>query len=184
VTPGRPPLWIGAAHPKARARAVRRPRRLPGGAAGGVGAGRIPVQVVRRGSGAAGRGTAAARGDARDLVGDSAADAIKRHQPFIDEVYPRQYKPERIGLSYVDKTTKERKPLTSDNPYFMSEEFMQDRWLLGTPAEIAKKLIEWQKRLGMDHLIFTPRPPGMPLKQAVDELTAIAREVLPAVKAI
>ena len=24
VKPGRPPLWIGAAHPKARARAVRR----------------------------------------------------------------------------------------------------------------------------------------------------------------
>ena len=112
------------------------------------------------------------------LVGDSAADAMKRHQPYIDEVYRVQYKPERVGLTYFDKATRERKPLTSDNPYFMSEEFMRERWFLGTPADIAKKIVEWQPRLRMDHLIFTPRPPGMPLKQAVDELEAIAKGVL------
>ncbi len=116
------------------------------------------------------------------LVGDSAADAMKRHQPYIDEVYRVQYKPERVGLSYFDKATGTRKPLTSDNPYFMSEEFMQERWFLGTPADIAKKIMEWQPRLGMDHLIFTPRPPGMPLKQAVDELEAIAKGVMPTVR--
>ena len=32
----------------------------------------------------------------------------------------------------------------------------------------------------MDHLIFTPRPPGMPLRQAVDEIEVIARAVMPA----
>src|SRR4029079_1732334 len=117
------------------------------------------------------------------LVGDSAGDAIKRHQPFIDEVYRVQYKPERIGLSYFDKETKERKPLTSDNPYFMSVDFMQERWLLGTPEEIAAKIAKWQPRLGMDHLIFTPRPPGMSLRQAVGELEAIAKGVMPAIPA-
>ena len=91
---------------------------------------------------------------------------------------------ERIGLTYVDKATGERKPLTSDNPYFMSEEFMQERWLLGTPAEIAAKLVKWQPRLKMDHLIFTPRPPGMSLRQAVDEVAAIAKDVLPVLRAI
>jgi len=54
------------------------------------------------------------------------------------------------------------------------------RWLLGTPADIVGKLKEWQPRLKMDHLIFTPRPPGMSLRQAVDELTVIARDVVPA----
>jgi len=116
------------------------------------------------------------------LVGDSAADAIKRHQPFIDEVYRVQYKPERVGLSYIDKVTGERKPLTSDNPYFMSEEFMQERWLLGTPQDIAAKIAQWQPRLGMDHLIFTPRPPGMSLRQAIDELETIAKGVMPALR--
>jgi alkanesulfonate monooxygenase SsuD/methylene tetrahydromethanopterin reductase-like flavin-dependent oxidoreductase (luciferase family) len=178
VKPGRPPLWIGAAHPKARARAVRRCAgflvaplaewslvehqfKSFDAEAAQQGAGRLPRAVMRE-----------------ILVGSSAADAIKRHQPFIDEVYRVQYKPERIGLSYVDKASGERKPLTSDDPYFLSEEFMQDRWLLGTPEEIAAKIARWQPRLGMDHLIFTPRPPGMPLKQAVDELELIAKGVM------
>jgi len=181
VKPGRPPLWIGAAHPKARARAVRHRAGFIVAPLAEWGlvehqlktfdqeaelqkAGRLPRAIMRE-----------------ILVGDSAADAMNRHQPFIDEVYRVQYKPERVGLTYVDKTTRERKPLTSDNPYFMSEEFMQERWLLGTPADIATKLKQWQPRLGMDHLIFTPRPPGMPLRQAVDELTAIAKEVVPQV---
>jgi alkanesulfonate monooxygenase SsuD/methylene tetrahydromethanopterin reductase-like flavin-dependent oxidoreductase (luciferase family) len=100
---------------------------------------------------------------------------MKRHQPYIDEVYRVQYKPERVGLSYVDKVSGERKPLTSDNPYFMSEEFMQERWFLGTPQDIAAKIAQWQPRLAVDHIIFQPRPPGMPLRQAIDELEAIAK---------
>ena len=72
--------------------------------------------------------------------------------------------PMKATMLVVDKATGERKPLTSDNPYFMSEEFMQERWLLGTPAEIAARIAHWQPRLGMDHLIFTPRPPGMGLQ--------------------
>lgn len=184
VKPGRLPLWIGAAHPKARARAVRHRAgflvaplaelRLVeyqfksfDAEAEREKAGRLPRAVMRE-----------------ILVGDSAADAIRRHQPFIDEVYRVQYKPERIGLTYVDKATGERKPLTSDNPHFMSEEFLQERWLLGTPADIVKKLKEWQPRLKMDQLIFTPRPPGMSLRQAVDELTVIAKNVLPALRVI
>jgi len=178
VRPGTPPLWIGAAHPKARSRAVRRragflvaPLAELGLAAHQMksfdeeaarqGAGRLPRALMRE-----------------ILMGDSAADAMKRHQPFIDEVYRVQYKPERVGLSYVDKATGERKPLTSDNPYFMSEEFMQERWFLGTPDEIAKKITAWQARLDVDHIIFQPRPPGMPLRQAVDEIAAIAKALI------
>lgn len=183
VRPGTPPLWIGAAHPKARARAVRRRAgflvaplaefglveyqfRSFDEEAARQGASRLPRAVMRE-----------------ILVGESPADAIRRHQPFLDEVYRVQYKPERIGLSYIDKATRERKPLSSDNPYFLSEEFMQERWFLGTPDAIAAKITEWQARLNVDHLIFTPRPPGMPLRQAVDEIEAIAKAVLPGAQA-
>lgn len=178
VKPGRAPLWIGAAHPKARARAVRRragflvaplaelalvERQFKSfdEEAARQEAGRLPRAVMRE-----------------ILVGESPADAIRRHQPFIDEVYRVQYKPERIGLSYVDKVTGERRPLTSDDPYFMSEAFMQERWLLGTPEEIAAKIVYWQPRLALDHIIFTPRPPGMSLRQAVDEIELIAKGVV------
>jgi alkanesulfonate monooxygenase SsuD/methylene tetrahydromethanopterin reductase-like flavin-dependent oxidoreductase (luciferase family) len=181
VKPGRLPLWIGAAAPKARARAVRhragllvaplielehlvRQIRSFDEEVARQDAGRLPHALMRE-----------------ILVGDSAADAMHRHKPFIDHVYRVQYAPERVGLSYVDPASGERKPLTGDNPYYLSEAFMQERWLLGTPAEIAAKIVKWQPRLDLDHLIFTPRPPGMSLKQAVGELETIAKEVIPAV---
>lgn len=181
VKPGRLPLWIGAAAPKARARAVKH-------RAGFLVAPLIELEhlvrqlqsfdaeVERQGAGPLPRALMR-----EIMVGDSAADAMKRHQPFIDEVYRVQYKPERVGLSYVDRATGERRPLTSDNPYFLSEEFMQERWLLGTPQDIAAKIVAWQPRLDVDHIIFQPRPPGMALSQAVDELEAIAKDVMPAV---
>jgi len=181
VKPGHLPLWIGAAAPKARARAVKH-------RAGFLVAPLIELEhlvrqlrsfdeeVARQNAGPLPRALMR-----EILVGDSVADAMKRHQPFIDHVYRVQYAPERVGLSHVDRATGERKPLTSDNPYFMSEDFMQERWLLGTPADIAKKIIDWQPRLQVDHIIFQPRPPGMSLRQAVDELEAIATGIIPVV---
>ncbi|HEY6980543.1 LLM class flavin-dependent oxidoreductase [Reyranella sp.] len=182
VTPGRLPLWIGAAAPKARARAVKH-------RAGFLVAPLIELEhlvrqlrsfdeeVARQNAGPLPRALM------REIfVGDSPADAIRRRQRFIDEVYRVQYKPERVGLSYTDRVTGERRPLTSDNAYFMSEGFMQDRWFLGTPADIAGKIVDWQPRLDVDHIIFQPRPPGMSLRQAVGELEVIAKEVIPVVK--
>ncbi|MGE5151829.1 MAG: LLM class flavin-dependent oxidoreductase, partial [Rhodospirillaceae bacterium] len=103
VKPGRTPLWIGAAHPKARARAVSR-------RAGFLVAplaewGLVEYQFKSLDYEAAKQGAVRLpRAVMREfLVGDSVADAMNRHQPFIDEVYRVQYKPERIGLTYVDK---------------------------------------------------------------------------------
>ena len=115
------------------------------------------------------------------LVGDSAADAMKRHQPFIDEVYRVQYKPERIGLSlHRQGDRSERKPLTSDHPHFMSEDFMQERWLLGTPEDIAAKLVALAAapRHGPPDL-HAPPARHVAASQAVDEIEAIAKGVIP-----
>jgi alkanesulfonate monooxygenase SsuD/methylene tetrahydromethanopterin reductase-like flavin-dependent oxidoreductase (luciferase family) len=181
VKPGRLPLWIGAAAPKARARAVRH-------RAGLLVAPLIELEHLVRQIQSFDQEVARQKAGCQPhalmremLVGDSAADAMRRHKPFIDHVYRVQYAPERVGLSYVDPQSSERKPLTGDNPYYLSEAFMQERWLLGTPAEIAAKIVKWQPHLELDHLIFTPRPPGMSLKQAVGELETIAKEVIPAV---
>lgn len=182
IVPGKLPLWIGAAAPAARARAVRhragllvaplielghltRQIRSFDEEAARQDAGRLPHALMRE-----------------ILVGDSAADAIRRHQPYLDHVYRVQYAPERTGQTWVDPATGERKPLASDNPHYLSEDFMQARWFLGTPADIATKLAAWLPRLDVDHLIFQARQPGMPLRQAVDNLEAIARGVLPAVR--
>jgi alkanesulfonate monooxygenase SsuD/methylene tetrahydromethanopterin reductase-like flavin-dependent oxidoreductase (luciferase family) len=183
IRPGPLPLWIGAAAPAARARAVRhragllvaplielehlvRQIRSFDDEAQRQNAGRLPHALMRE-----------------ILMGDSAADAIKRHQPYLDHVYRVQYAPERTGQTWIDPATGERKPLTGDNPHYLSEAFMQDRWFLGTPAEVAAKLVAWLPRLALDHLIFQARQPGMSLRHAVSDLEAIAKGVMPAVRA-
>ena len=88
----------------------------------------------------------------------------------------------RTGQTWIDPATGERKPLTSDNPHYLSEEFMQARWFLGTPADIAAKLRAWLPRLDLDHLIFQGRQPGMSLRHAVEDLEALARGVLPVIR--
>jgi len=183
VRPGALPLWIGAAAPKARARAVRYraglivaplfelkllTRQIQSFDEEAVrqNVGPLPHALMRE-----------------VLVGDSAAEAIKRHQPFIDHVYRVQYAPERTGQIFIDPKTGERRPLTRDNPYYLSEAFMQDRWFLGSPADIAAKMIEWLPRAPLEHFIFQARQPGMTLRHAVDSLEGIATGVLPVVRA-
>ena len=117
VKPGRLPLWIGAAAPKARARAVRhgagllvaplielehlvRQIKSFDDEATHQGVGPLPHAVMRE-----------------ILVGDSPTDAIARHQPYLDHVYRVQYAPERTGQTWIDPATGERKPLANDNPY-------------------------------------------------------------------
>jgi len=182
VKPGPLPLWIGAAAPKARVRAVRhragllvaplielehlvRQIRSFDDEVARQDAGRLPHGLMRE-----------------ILVGDSPADAIRRHKASLDHVYRVQYAPDRTGLTRVDPATGERKPVRGDDPYYLSEEFMQERWFLGTPADIAAKIIAWQPRLALDHLICTPRSPGMSLRHAVEDLEAIAKSVIPAVR--
>ncbi|MBV8188249.1 MAG: LLM class flavin-dependent oxidoreductase [Alphaproteobacteria bacterium] len=182
LKPGALPLWIGAAAPKARARAVRhragllvaplielehlaRQIRSYDEEAERQNAGPLPHALMRE-----------------VLLGDSAADAVKRHQPYLDHVYRVQYAPERTGQTYVDPATGERKPLTGDNPLYLSEAFMQARWFLGTPAEVAAKMLDWLPRFELQHLIFQARQPGMSLRQAVDSLEAFAKGVMPMVR--
>lgn len=183
LTPGPLPLWIGAAAPKARARAVRhraglivaplielrhlgRQIRSFDEEAERQNAGTLPHALMRE-----------------VLVGDSPADAIKRHQAGLDLVYRVQYAPERTGQTHIDTATGERRPMTNDDPHYLSEAFMQDRWFLGAPGDIAAKLIDWLPRMRLEHFIFQGRQPGQSLRHAVDSLEAIAREVLPTVRA-
>ena len=121
ITPGPLPLWVGAAAPKARERAVRY-------RAGLIVAPLIELQHLSRQiksfDDEATRQEAGALPHAlmrEILVGDSASDAMKRHQPFIDQVYRVQYAPERTGQTYVDPATGERKPLTGDNPLYLPQ---------------------------------------------------------------
>ncbi|MEC9345795.1 MAG: LLM class flavin-dependent oxidoreductase [Pseudomonadota bacterium] len=178
VVPGPAPLWIGAAAPVSRARAVRN------------GAGLIIAPLVELGHAARQFGAfdmeSAAQGKGRlphalmreVLLGDGVADAMARQQASLDLIYRQQYAPERTGLTVLDRETGERRAVTSDDPDYLSEGFVSSRWFAGTPDTVRAGIAEWAPKLGLDRLVWQPKPPGMPLRQAIDDLEIMAREVI------
>ena len=182
VKPGRPPLWFGAAAPPSRARAVRfgaglmiaplinlehcaRQIEAFDRAASEGGGGALPHAVMRE-----------------ILVDESAEAAIAYHRPYLDFVYRVQYAPERTGITWHNPATGTRELLKGDNPYYMSPEFLHDHWFIGTAAEVADKIVAWQRRARLKHLIFQPKQPGMPLKPAIEMMERVAGQVVPLVR--
>ena len=58
-------------------------------------------------------------------------------------------------------------------------ELLEDRFLLGSPAEVADQLNRLHKRLGVNHILASVHWPGMPNSLALDQLHLLAEEVRP-----
>ncbi len=182
IRPGTPPLWLGAAAPASRARAIRFD-------AGLIIAPLIELDHAARQFAdydlnvkAAGKSALPHALMREILIGDSVTEAIDAHKHALDLVYRQQYAPARTGLTRKDPETGERKPLSLDDPYYLSEDFMQARWFVGAPEQIGAKINRWHQRIGLQHLIWQPKPPGLDLKTAVRNLERMAGEIMPHLK--
>jgi alkanesulfonate monooxygenase SsuD/methylene tetrahydromethanopterin reductase-like flavin-dependent oxidoreductase (luciferase family) len=58
-------------------------------------------------------------------------------------------------------------------------ELLEDRFLLGSPAEVADQLNRLNTRLGVNHLVASIHWPGMPNSLALEQLHLLAEEVRP-----
>jgi alkanesulfonate monooxygenase SsuD/methylene tetrahydromethanopterin reductase-like flavin-dependent oxidoreductase (luciferase family) len=54
-----------------------------------------------------------------------------------------------------------------------------DRFLMGSPAEVAEQIDRLQTQLGVNHLVASVHWPGMPNSLALEQLELLAREVRP-----
>lgn len=172
------PLWIGAAAPVSRARAVRH------------GGGLVISPLVETAHAArqfhdfdaeAGRQerTVLPHAILREVfLGDSTTDALARHSATIDLVYREQYAPERTGLTWRDPRTGERRVMTRDDPDYLSSAFVKGRWLVGRPDGMVAEIVEGQEAMKLDRLVWQPKLPGTPLKDAVENLEIMARDVI------
>ena len=185
VPSGRPPLWLGAAAPRSRARAVRR----------GAGLVIAPLTAIDHTA----RQFAAYEADAhaagvtdylphalyREIeVGDSDEEVLDRFEPFLQHVYRVQYAPERTGLTYRDPATGEQRQLRSDDPYYLSREFLDDRWAIGSTERCARLIAGWLDKMRLDRLIFHPKHAGRPLSEAVAAMERITTQLWPRVRAL
>jgi alkanesulfonate monooxygenase SsuD/methylene tetrahydromethanopterin reductase-like flavin-dependent oxidoreductase (luciferase family) len=62
------------------------------------------------------------------------------------------------------------------------EELLNDRFLLGTPAEVAQQMIAQARRFRTDYFCMGVHLPGMPQTLALEQLEMLAKEVFPAVR--
>jgi alkanesulfonate monooxygenase SsuD/methylene tetrahydromethanopterin reductase-like flavin-dependent oxidoreductase (luciferase family) len=102
------------------------------------------------------------------FVAKSRADAIRIAQPYLEE----KYKAYRSWGQ--DKVMPE-----GDNFDHEFNELLEDRFLMGSPAEVADQLNRLNSRLGVNHLVASIHWPGMPNSLALEQLHRLAEDVGP-----
>ena len=63
------------------------------------------------------------------------------------------------------------------------QDLARDRFLLGSPDDVAQEMLRYQSELGVNYLIFRMQWPGMGQEQALRQVELMGREVLPRVRA-
>ena len=63
------------------------------------------------------------------------------------------------------------------------EDLMRDRFFIGSPDEVADQLINFERRLGVNHVVMSMHWPGLDYRHALDSLRLTAAEVMPKVRA-
>ena len=63
------------------------------------------------------------------------------------------------------------------------QDLARDRFLLGSPDEVAQEILRYRDELEVNYLIFRMQWPGMGQEQVLRQLELMGREVIPRVKA-
>jgi alkanesulfonate monooxygenase SsuD/methylene tetrahydromethanopterin reductase-like flavin-dependent oxidoreductase (luciferase family) len=98
-------------------------------------------------------------------------EAIRLAQPFLEVKYK----------TYREWGQDKVMPAGDDFDHGF-DELLEDRFLIGSPAEIAERLIDLRRRFGVNHLVASVHWPGMPNSLALDQMHILAAEVMPAVR--
>ena len=72
-------------------------------------------------------------------------------------------------------------PKGDDNLDLDFDELTKDRFLFGSPDEVAEQIISYEKRLGVTHMVLGMQGVGMPQSQMLDSMHLFAEQVMPKV---
>jgi alkanesulfonate monooxygenase SsuD/methylene tetrahydromethanopterin reductase-like flavin-dependent oxidoreductase (luciferase family) len=99
-------------------------------------------------------------------------EAIRIAGPFLKDMYEAY---EEWGQ---DKVMPE-----GDNDISMRyEELARDRFIVGTPDEVAEEMLRYNRVLGVNHIIMSVQGTGLPQSQVLETLELMATEVFPKVR--
>jgi alkanesulfonate monooxygenase SsuD/methylene tetrahydromethanopterin reductase-like flavin-dependent oxidoreductase (luciferase family) len=99
-------------------------------------------------------------------------EAVRLARPYIEAKYK----------SYHEWGQDKSMAAGDDDLSIPFEELVQDRFLLGSPDQVAEQVIDYNKRLGVNVIIPAFQQVGTPHNQAMDALHIFAEEVMPKVR--
>ncbi len=106
------------------------------------------------------------------FVAASRDEAIRLARPYLEEKYK----------VYHQWGQDKAMPAGDDDLSLDFDELTRDRFLFGSPDEVAEQIIGYNKRLGVNRMILSVHWVGMPHAQVEDTLNLFAEEVMPRVK--
>jgi alkanesulfonate monooxygenase SsuD/methylene tetrahydromethanopterin reductase-like flavin-dependent oxidoreductase (luciferase family) len=130
------------------------------------------IEVYKRALDAAGRPFPAELPMRRELfVAKSREEAIRLCGPYLEAKYK----------AYADWGQDKEMPAGDNDLSLAFDALAGDRFLIGSPDEVAEQIIAIHRRLGVNHLIMSIEWAGMPQALVFDTMQLIAEEVAPKV---
>ncbi len=166
-----PPIWVGANADPAIERAARLGDCWYIGPAVEIGSVERQMQLYRRALDAAGKPFPAELPMRREVfVAKNRDEAIRLCAPYLGAKYAA-YHAWRQDMPQGDSG--------------LGQEFANligDRFLIGSPDEVAEQIASLHRRLGVNHLVMSTEWAGMPRSLAEETMELIARELMPRVR--
>ena len=165
-----PPIWVGANADRAVERAARLGDCWYIGPAVEIAAVERQMQLYRRALDAAGKSFPVELPMRREVfVASSRSEAIRLCAPYLGAKYKAYH-------SWGQE-------LPADDSGFDQdfENLIGDRFLIGSPDEVAEQILAIHRRLGVNHLVMSTEWAGMPESLALETIDMIAKELFPRV---
>ena len=106
------------------------------------------------------------------FVAGSRAEAIRQCAPFLGAKYQ----------AYQQWGQNRAMPEGDNDLGTDFDELIRDRFLLGSPDEVAEQMLALHRATGINHLIISVQWPGMPQSLALEQIHRLAEEVFPRVR--
>ncbi len=166
-----PPIWVGANADPAIERAARLGDCWYIGPAIAIPALERQIDVYKRALDAAGKPFPTELPMRREVfVAKTKAEAIRLCAPYLGAKYAA-YHAWRQDMPDDDRGLGQK-----------FDDLIGDRFLIGSPDEVAEQMLALRRRLGINHLVMSTEWAGMPESLATETIEMLANEVFPRVR--
>ncbi len=165
------PIWLGAATPVARRRVAERGHNLLISLLTDIHHTKAQFDDFRA-MGATGR-TA--------LIRECWIGEVEEVLPYLHYTYRHVYAPPHAMFVERGADGSRRQVTDKDDPFYFSPSFWTDRFIIGSPSEVAAQIRRYRDELGIDELVLRLAHPGVSHARQMQVLESLRSDVIPAI---